>query len=62
VGPLRAPAIQAPAVDPVGAALFYQLVVNAQKQKSGIPLANERRIMMQARGIRLVVLLAFPHL
>jgi hypothetical protein len=61
--PLGAPAIQAALrFEPVGAALFYQLVVNAQKQKSGIPLANERRIMMQARGIRLVVLLAFPHL
>jgi hypothetical protein len=62
-GPLRAPAIQAALrVEPVRAELFYQLVVDAQKQKSGIPMPNERRIMMQARGLRLVVQLAFPNL
>jgi hypothetical protein len=26
--------------------LFYQLIVNAQKQKGGGPLPNERRIVM----------------
>ena len=35
-----------PAVQPVRAVLFYQLIVDAQQQKGGGPLPNERRIMM----------------
>ena len=33
-------------IEPVRAVLFYQLIVNAQQQKGGGPLSNERRIMM----------------
>ena len=33
-------------IKPVRAVLFYELIVNAQQQKSGGPLPNERRIMM----------------
>ena len=35
-----------PAVGPVRAVLFYQLIVDAQQQKGRGPLPNERRIMM----------------
>jgi hypothetical protein len=34
------------AVESVRTVLFYQLIVDAQKQKGGGPLPNERRIMM----------------
>ena len=39
-------------IKPVLAVPFYELIVDAQQQKGGGPLPNERRIMMFIGGLK----------